>query len=110
MFTGLVQDLGEVLAVDADGGGARLRVRTILAGELAEGDSIAVNGVCLTATQVTADGFAADAMHESLRRTSLAGVVQVFSVNPPRHPSVSFLADRFCQLLGEGRRDGLGYC
>ena len=49
----------------------RLRVRTALAGELRDGDSIAVNGVCLTAVGPDAEGFAADVMHETLRRSSL---------------------------------------
>ncbi len=53
MFTGLVADLGEVAAVDATDDGVRLRLQTALAGEIGEGDSIAVNGVCLTATEVS---------------------------------------------------------
>lgn len=52
MFTGLIADLGRVEAVARDGDGARLRISTALAAELGEGDSIAVNGVCLTATGV----------------------------------------------------------
>ena len=52
MFTGLVADLGAVEAMEATADGVRLRVASSLAGELAEGDSVAVNGVCLTATQV----------------------------------------------------------
>lgn len=71
MFTGLVADLGAVEAVESTPDGARIVVATALAGEIAEGDSVAVNGVCLTATHVDAAGFAADAMHETLRRTSL---------------------------------------
>ena len=55
MFTGLVADLGTVTAVDATPDGVRLNVKTSLAGELSEGDSVAVNGVCLTATAI-ADG------------------------------------------------------
>jgi riboflavin synthase len=54
-----------------EAGAGRLRVRTRLADELAEGDSIAVNGVCLTATRVADDGFSADVMDETLRRSSL---------------------------------------
>ena len=50
MFTGLIADLGSVTALERDGEGATLAIRTGLAGELREGDSIAVNGVCLTAT------------------------------------------------------------
>ena len=52
MFTGLIADLGEVTALREDGDGATLEIATQLAGELGEGDSIAVNGVCLTATEV----------------------------------------------------------
>src|SRR3954462_15704023 len=74
MFTGLVQDLGDVAAVDATSDGVRLTVRTRLAPELSEGDSVAVNGVCLTATRVADGAFAADVMHETLRRSSLAAV------------------------------------
>jgi len=82
MFTGLVADLGAVEALDSTGDGVRLRVRTPLAAELAEGDSVAVNGVCLTATAVEGgEAFAADVMHETLRRTSLAGVEAGGQVN-----------------------------
>ncbi|MBW3652055.1 MAG: riboflavin synthase, partial [Actinobacteria bacterium] len=52
MFTGLVADLGSVAAVDATVEGTRLTLRTRLTADVAEGDSIAVNGVCLTATAV----------------------------------------------------------
>ena len=51
MFTGLVQELGTVRAIEREPAGARLEVETGLAAELAEGDSIAVNGVCLTAVE-----------------------------------------------------------
>ena len=71
MFTGLVADLGTVQAVEQTADGARLRIRTALAGELALGDSVAVNGVCLTATAVEDGAFSADVMHETLRRTKL---------------------------------------
>ena len=71
MFTGLVADLGSVAAVDATADGLRLTLRTALAGEVGEGDSVAVNGVCLTATAVDGEGFATDVMHETLRRSSL---------------------------------------
>jgi riboflavin synthase len=72
MFTGLVQDLGTVTAVDATDDGVRLAVRTPLAEELSLGDSVAVNGVCLTATVLAGEQFSADVMHETLRRSSLA--------------------------------------
>ena len=81
VFTGLIEDLGEVVAIDSDDQGARLTIRTALAGQLKEGDSVAVNGVCLTATSVEPDSFAADAMNETLRRTSLGAAEAGGAVN-----------------------------
>ncbi len=74
MFTGLIADLGAVLAIERDRDGATLRVRTALAGELAMGDSIAVNGVCLTATRVGGGEFEAQAIRETLERSTLGGL------------------------------------
>jgi riboflavin synthase len=71
MFTGLIADLGTVTALERDADGARLQILTRLASELGEGDSISVNGVCLTACEVQVEGFSADAMSETLRRSSL---------------------------------------
>jgi riboflavin synthase len=81
MFTGLVADLGTVITVDATADGVRLNVKTSLAGELKLGDSVAVNGVCLTATEVLDGAFSADVMRESLRRSSLAEITAGSSVN-----------------------------
>jgi riboflavin synthase len=72
VFTGLIADLGSVAAVEQSGDGATLRIESDLVRELSEGDSIAVNGVCLTATDVDGGGFRAQAMAETLRRSSLA--------------------------------------
>lgn len=71
MFTGLIEDLGRVKAIDSDSDGATIAIATALARQVAEGDSVAINGVCLTATDVSAEGFSAQAMHETLRRSSL---------------------------------------
>ena len=71
MFTGLIADLGQVEAVQHDAEGAMLRISTTLAAELGEGDSIAVNGVCLTATRLQSGTFEAQAMHETLQRSTL---------------------------------------
>jgi riboflavin synthase len=71
MFTGLIADLGSVKSVESGADGATLEISTVLAGELAEGDSVAVNGVCLTATAVDDGAFRAQAMQETLRRSSL---------------------------------------
>ena len=105
MFTGLVADLGTVEAMEATADGVRLRVASSLAGELAEGDSVAVNGVCLTATQVAGGQFTADVMHETLRRSSLAEVADGTRVNlelPLR------AADRLGGHVVQGHVDGVG--
>jgi riboflavin synthase len=74
VFTGLIADLGEVVGLQHAGDGVRLEVSSSLAGELTEGDSVAVNGVCLTAVDIDGGGgrFHADVMNETLRRSSLA--------------------------------------
>ena len=81
MFTGLVEDLGTVAAVHATADGVRLTLETPLARQLAEGDSIAVNGVCLTAVGICGERFGADVMHETLRRSSLGEVAAGSRVN-----------------------------
>jgi riboflavin synthase len=72
MFTGLIEELGKVRSVEQRGEGARVVVeaRVVTAGTL-EGDSIAVNGVCLTAIDVRATSFAADGSRETLQRSTL---------------------------------------
>jgi len=64
MFTGLIEDVGTVAELEAGEDGARLRIATRLAGELEPGDSVAVNGVCLTAVGADRAGFAAEAMNQ----------------------------------------------
>jgi riboflavin synthase len=105
VFTGLVADLGTVAAVDATDDGVRLRVATALAGDLADGDSIAVNGVCLTAVGADEDGFGADVMRETLRRSSLAEVRPGARVNL----ELPLRADeRLGGHVVQGHVDGLG--
>ena len=105
MFTGLIADLGTVVAVDATADGARLRVETELAGELRDGDSVAVNGVCLTAVDPDAESFGADVMHETLRRSSLAGAEAGTRVNL----ELPLRADeRLGGHVVQGHVDGLG--
>ena len=81
MFTGLVADLGTVAEVHSTTDGVRLAIESPLTSELAEGDSVAVNGVCLTAVGLRGDRFGADVMHETLRRSSLAEVQAGTKVN-----------------------------
>jgi riboflavin synthase len=81
MFTGLIAEMGTVTALDRDGQGATLTVRARLADELGAGDSIAVNGVCLTAIAARDGRFEAEAMQETLRRSSLGALAVGDRVN-----------------------------
>ena len=81
MFTGLVADLGTVAEVHSTNDGVRLAIESPLARELSEGDSVSVNGVCLTAVGLCGDRFGADVMNETLRRSSLAEVRSGTKVN-----------------------------
>jgi riboflavin synthase len=81
MFTGLIADLGSVTALERGEDGATLRIGTRLASELEQGDSVAVNGVCLTAIDIRDGGFAADAMDETLRRSALGALEPGAQVN-----------------------------
>ncbi|MGY5133246.1 riboflavin synthase, partial [Streptomyces nigrescens] len=85
MFTGIVEELGEVVAVEDLGDASRFRLRGPLVTEDAKhGDSIAVNGVCLTVVE-TADGeFTADVMAETLNRSSLGALAAGSRVNLER--------------------------
>ena len=105
MFTGLVADKGTVTAVDATADGVRLAVQTALAPEIAEGDSVAVNGVCLTATAIADGRFTADVMRETLRRSSLAEVAEGAPVNIELPLRAS---DRLGGHVVQGHVDGLG--
>jgi riboflavin synthase len=105
VFTGLVAELGEVTLVDRTDGGVRLGVRGEIAGELHEGDSVAVSGVCLTAAAIAPDGFEADVMAETLRRCTLGDVQAGDPVNlelPLR------ATDRLGGHVVQGHVDGLG--
>jgi riboflavin synthase len=105
MFTGLVEDLGTIVAVDRTDGGAVLTVESRLADQIGEGDSVAVNGVCLTATAINGDRFGFDVMLESLRRTSLAEVVDGTRVNL----ELALRADaRLGGHIMQGHVDGVG--
>jgi riboflavin synthase len=105
VFTGLVQDLGRVAAAETSGDGVRLAVATALAPEIGEGDSVAVNGVCLTAVSVAAEQFEAEVMNETLHRSSLQEVRAGALVNlelPLR------ATDRLGGHVVQGHVDGVG--
>ena len=101
MFTGLVQSTGTVGFLRE----GRLSVATPDPLELSEGDSVAVSGVCLTATAVRADGFDADVMDETLRRTALAGLGEGDEVNLELPLRAS---DRLGGHIVQGHVDGVG--
>ncbi len=105
MFTGLVADVGSVAAIGATAGGRRLTLATALAGEVAEGDSVAVNGVCLTATAVDGDGFATDVMHETLRHSTIGAIETGARVNLELAVRA---ADRLGGHIMQGHVDGVG--
>ena len=107
MFTGIVEGTGTVavLAVAGDGSGARLEVEApFLAGDLRLGESVAVNGCCLTVAQATAAGFAADLVAETLRRTALGGLAAGDLVNLERPMA---LGGRLGGHLVQGHVDGV---
>jgi riboflavin synthase len=105
VFTGLIAEVGRVRSIHRGDGGATLTIACELASQLSEGDSVAVNGVCLTATAVGEDGFDAQAMHETLSRSSLGYLQEGSAVNLE-------LALRAADRLGghfvQGHVDGTG--
>jgi riboflavin synthase len=105
MFTGLVESTGTVAAVERDDAGARLSVSTPLAAQLVDGDSVAVNGVCLTARGVADGTFAADVMAETLRRSSLGPLASGDMVNLELPLRAS---DRLGGHVVQGHVDGVG--
>jgi riboflavin synthase len=105
LFTGLIEDLGEIIDVARSADGVVLTVASSLAGELSEGDSIAVNGVCLTATAVRDGRFDAEVMNETLRLSSLAEAGTGSPVNLELAMRVS---DRLGGHVVQGHVDGVG--
>jgi riboflavin synthase len=105
LFTGLIADLGSVKDIERAGDGVTLEISTRLAGELHEGDSVAVNGVCLTATAVQAGSFRAQAMQETLRRSSL----EQLGGGSPVNLELALRADgRLGGHIVQGHVDGTG--
>ena len=105
MFSGIVEAVGRVEAVEAVDNGRRLRIGTPFAAELEEGDSIAVEGVCLTATSVTESGFETEAIATTLSRTTLGGLEVGSGVNLER---ALRLGGRLDGHLVQGHVDGVG--
>jgi riboflavin synthase len=105
VFTGLIEDVGTVESLDRTPDGARLRIASTLAPELSLGDSIAVNGCCLTAAAVDGDHFKTEAMNQTLEVTALDGVEQGSRVNLELAMKVG---DRLGGHIVQGHVDGIG--
>jgi riboflavin synthase len=105
LFTGIVQELGRVEAVEGAGDGLRLRVKAALTSELSAGDSVAVSGVCLTAVDPGDGSFTADLSPETVSRSSLGALAEGDGVNLelPLRP-----ADRLGGHIVQGHVDGVG--
>lgn len=85
MFTGIIEELGSVRSVERQASGARIVVSASeVTFDLKEGDSVSVNGVCLTALDIAADSFAADASRETLERSTLGRIASGTRVNLER--------------------------
>jgi riboflavin synthase len=105
MFTGIVKELGRIESVDRSDDGARLRIRADLASELAEGDSVSVNGACLTATSAGNGAFEADVMHQTLSLTTLG---ELDSDSPVNLELAVRADDRLGGHVVQGHVDGTG--
>ncbi|GAB2860357.1 riboflavin synthase [Actinoallomurus bryophytorum] len=106
MFTGIVEELGEVVALEHGGDSARLTVRgPLVVSDAVHGASIAVNGVCLTVVDVKDDAFTVDVMKETLDRSSLSALTSGSPVNLERPVRPS---DRLGGHIVQGHVDGVG--
>ena len=105
MFTGLVLGVGRIASMERSESGARIVIETPLVAELHTGDSIAVNGVCLSATSLQSGSFLADAMNETLSRTSLGDLAPGAQVNLELPLRAS---DRLGGHMVQGHVDGVG--
>jgi riboflavin synthase len=104
VFTGIVEELGEVVAVERYADSARLTIRAS-ADDASPGDSIAVNGVCLTVTAITGGSFTADVMLETLSRSGLGALAPGARINLERSLRLS---DRLGGHLVQGHVDATG--
>ncbi|MCW2917119.1 MAG: riboflavin synthase, alpha subunit, partial [Actinomycetia bacterium] len=106
MFTGIVEELGEIVAIESASDSARFTIRgPLVTQDASHGASIAVNGVCLTVVDLKDDAFTADIMRETLDRSSLGTLEPGSRVNLERPVR---LADRLGGHLVQGHVDGVG--
>lgn len=106
IFTGIIEELGVVksIAINGASGCITIKAKKVLEG-IQLGDSIAVNGTCLTVTSINSDGFSADVMAETVKRTSLSQVGKGDLVNLER---AMILNGRFGGHIVSGHIDGTG--
>ena len=105
MFTGLVEDKGTILEIHRGADSARIRIATTLSSQLEIGDSISVNGVCLTAVELEPGSFSADVMVQTLKVTSLSSI----GVGDPVNLELAARADgRLGGHIVQGHVDGIG--
>ena len=108
MFTGIVEEVGQITAIDDHGTDIRLRIRgPLVTSDAKHGDSISVNGVCLTVTDLESGSgeFSADVMPESLRLTNLGDLVVGSPVNLER---AALVGGRLDGHIVQGHVDGVG--
>lgn len=105
MFTGLVEAVGTVISLDPRGEQARLTLEIPFTAELGRGDSVAINGCCLTVADLTKDGTSFDLLAQTLRVTSLGQLVTGSRVNLER---AMRLGDRFGGHFVQGHVDATG--
>jgi riboflavin synthase len=105
MFTGLIQDVGKVEWIESGADGARVRIATSLGSGISPGDSVAVDGVCLTATAANAGGFETEATNQTLEVTSLGELESGSRVNLELAMRAS---DRLGGHVVQGHVDGVG--
>ncbi len=105
MFTGLIEEIGRIRALEPEGEGARVVIETCFAGELEQGESVAVDGACLTVAAGDANSFQSFVLAETLRRTTLGRLRAGTAVNLERALKVG---DRFGGHWVQGHVDGMG--
>ena len=106
MFTGIIEDLGKIQSVQRGSHSVKLRIASeLIVSDVKAGDSIAVNGICLTVTAYDSSSFTVDVMPETLKKTNLAELKPGQEVNLER---ALRLSDRLGGHLVSGHIDGVG--
>ncbi|MBX7150112.1 riboflavin synthase, partial [bacterium] len=106
MFTGLIEEIGEITSIEKIGDGLRLTIHApVITSDVKVDDSIAINGCCLTATKVSGTDFTVEAVEETLKKTTLGLLKKGDQINLERAMKLS---DRLGGHLVLGHVDGVG--